>query len=74
MNRAREPLKLKPNLKQLIAPAAVGLILFLLFQVFPSTNSDSTEMASPNIISKEQARQAASSFAQEFCSLRLQNG
>lgn len=66
MNRAREPLKLKPNLKQLIAPAAVGLILFLLFQVFPSTNPDSTEMASPNIISKEQARQAASSFAQEF--------
>ena len=74
MNRAREPLKLKPNLKRLIAPAAVGLILFLLFQVFPSTNSDSTEMASPNIISKEQARQAASSFAQEFCSLRSQNG
>lgn len=65
MNRAREPLKLKPNLKQLIAPAAVGLILFLLFQVFPWANPDDAEMASPDIISKEQARQAASRFAQE---------
>lgn len=65
MNRASEPLRLKPNLKQLIAPAVVGLILFLLFQVFPSTNTDSTEMATPDIISKAQAEQAASRFAQE---------
>jgi len=65
MNRAREPLKLEPNLKQLFVPAAIGLILFLLFQVFPTFSPESAEMASPDIISKEQARQAASRFASE---------
>lgn len=65
MNRAREPLKLELNLKRLIAPAAIGLILFLFIQVFPAMNPDSTEMASPDVISKEEALQAASRFASE---------
>ncbi|CAM3458537.1 MULTISPECIES: CPBP family intramembrane glutamic endopeptidase [Paenibacillus] len=65
MNRAAEPLKLKPNLKKLIAPAIIGLILFLIFQVLPSTSFESTDTPYPQIISKDEAEQAASRFARE---------
>ncbi|MFF3922711.1 CPBP family intramembrane glutamic endopeptidase [Paenibacillus lactis] len=65
MNRAEEPLKLTPNLKKLIAPAIIGLILFLIFQVLPSTSFESTDTPYPQIISKDEAAQAASRFARE---------
>ncbi|WP_054958180.1 CPBP family intramembrane glutamic endopeptidase [Paenibacillus dakarensis] len=65
MNKAGHPLKLHSNKKPLAILGVIGLILFLVFQVLPSIASDSLEVKSPELISKEEAAKAAVRFAEE---------
>lgn len=63
MNPLGQPLVLKANFKRLGLLAAIGLILFFVFQIFPATSSQTTDIQSTSFISKEQATQSARSFA-----------
>ncbi|KQY80682.1 abortive phage infection protein [Paenibacillus sp. Root52] len=63
MNPLGQPLELKANFKRLGLLAAIGLILFFVFQIFPATSSQTTDITSTPVISKEQATQSARSFA-----------
>lgn len=63
MNRINQPLQLKVNYKILGILGAIGLILFVLFQVLPSTASDTLEQQNTKVISKEAAENAARQFA-----------
>ncbi|WP_106766861.1 CPBP family intramembrane glutamic endopeptidase [Paenibacillus faecalis] len=65
MNRAGEPLNLQSNKKPLIILGAIGLILFLIIQVFPSITTDTAEVEAPELITKTAAAEAAERFAQE---------
>ncbi|MBB6020786.1 hypothetical protein HNR77_001848 [Paenibacillus sp. JGP012] len=63
MNPLGQPLQFKANFMRLGLLAVIGLILFFVFQIFPATSSQTTEISSAAYISKEQAVQAARSFA-----------
>ncbi|MBR2563869.1 MAG: CPBP family intramembrane metalloprotease [Paenibacillus sp.] len=63
MNPLGQPLQLKANFKRLGLLAVIGLILFFVFQIFPATSSQTTEISSTIPISKEQAIESARSFA-----------
>lgn len=63
MNPLGQPLVLKANFKRLGLLAVIGLILFFVFQIFPATSSQTTDIPSTSFISKEQATQSARSFA-----------
>ncbi|MGM1048711.1 MAG: CPBP family intramembrane glutamic endopeptidase [Bacillota bacterium] len=65
MNKAGQPLKLQSNKKPLMVLGAIGLILFLIFQVFPSTASDTLEVKAPEMITKGAAVEAAERFVEE---------
>lgn len=65
MNKAGHPLKLESNKKPLLVLGAIGLVLFLIFQVFPSTASDALEVKAPEMITKAAAAEAAERFTQE---------
>ncbi|CAM3046803.1 type II CAAX endopeptidase family protein [Paenibacillus sediminis] len=64
MNPTGQPLTLRINHKRLGLLAAIGLVIFLFLQVFPSTASDTLEIQSTKIISKEKAAEAAKTFIQ----------
>ncbi len=64
MHSTGHPLKLKTNYKVLGLLGTIGLILFMILQVFPSTASDTLEQQSRELISKEQARDAATQYAE----------
>lgn len=74
MNKAGEPLKLQSNKKPLMVLGAIGLILFLIIQVFPSTASDSLEVKAPEMITKAAAAEAAERFAQEQLQYNIASG
>lgn len=63
MNPLGQPLQLKANFKRLGLLAVIGLILFFVFQIFPATSSQTTEISSTIPINKEQAIESARSFA-----------
>jgi hypothetical protein len=63
MNPLGQPLVLKANFKRLGLLAAIGLILFFVFQIFPATSSQTTDIQSTSFISKEKAVESARSFA-----------
>lgn len=65
MNKAGHPLHLKTDKQPLVLLGIIGLILFLIFQVFPSTASITSEVKTPEMITKEAAIGAAERFAQE---------
>lgn len=65
MNKAGQPLHLKSEKQPLVLLGIIGLILFLIFQVFPSTASDTSEVKTPDMITKAAAIDAAERFAQE---------
>lgn len=65
MNPTGQPVQLRPNYKILGVLAAVGLVLFLLLQVFPSTASDTLEVQQVNVISQEKAIDSAKAFASD---------
>ncbi|KKO50938.1 CPBP family intramembrane glutamic endopeptidase [Paenibacillus sp. DMB20] len=66
MNKTGQPLKLEPNFKPLVILAVIGLVLFLIFQVFPSTSSRTLETGkTPEMISKPEAAKAAERFVRE---------
>ncbi|OAB48157.1 CPBP family intramembrane glutamic endopeptidase [Paenibacillus antarcticus] len=64
MNVTGQPLKLKTNYKVLSLLGAIGLILFMIIQVFPGTASDTLEQQSTGIITKEQALEVATQYAE----------
>lgn len=72
MNPLGQPLQLKANFKRLGLLAVIGLILFFVFQIFPATSSQTTEISSTSFISKDQAIQAARSFAASVDDYTLQ--
>ncbi|MEN1988559.1 type II CAAX endopeptidase family protein [Paenibacillus hubeiensis] len=63
MNPLGQPLRVKANFKRLGLLAAIGLILFAVLQIFPSTSTQTTDIQSAPIITKAQAVQSARSFA-----------
>ncbi|RAI96823.1 membrane protease YdiL (CAAX protease family) [Paenibacillus pabuli] len=63
MNPLGQPLVLKANFKRLGLLAAIGLILFFVFQIFPATSSQTTDIQSTSFISKEKAAESGRSFA-----------
>ncbi|MFS0872935.1 CPBP family intramembrane glutamic endopeptidase [Paenibacillus xylanilyticus] len=71
MNPLGQPLVLKANFKRLGLLAAIGLILFFVFQIFPATSSQTTDIQSTSFISKEQAAQSARSFAASIADYTL---
>ncbi|MCJ8013933.1 CPBP family intramembrane metalloprotease [Paenibacillus sp. KQZ6P-2] len=71
MNPVGQPLQLKVNYKRLGVFAFIGLVLFILFQVLPSTASDTLEQQNTKVISKEQAKDAAVAFAQNTLHLQI---
>lgn len=71
MNPLGQPLVLKANFKRLGLLAAIGLILFFVFQIFPATSSQTTDIPSTSFISKEQATQSARSFAASMADYAL---
>lgn len=71
MNPLGQPLVLKANFKRLGLLAAIGLILFFVFQIFPATSSQTTDIPSTSFISKEQATQSARSFAASIANYTL---
>ena len=71
MNPLGQPLQLKANFKRLGLLAAIGLILFFVFQIFPATSSQTTDIQSTSFISKEQAAQSARSFAASMADYTL---
>lgn len=71
MNPLGQPLVLKANFKRLGLLAAVGLVLFFVFQIFPATSSQTTDIQSTSFISKEQATQSARSFAASMADYTL---
>jgi hypothetical protein len=71
MNSLGQPLKLKANYKVLGVLGAIGLLLFMIVQVFPSTASDTLEQQSKELISKEQARTSAIQYAQSQLQLHI---
>ncbi|MBE7682844.1 MULTISPECIES: CPBP family intramembrane glutamic endopeptidase [Paenibacillus] len=71
MNPLGQPLVLKANFKRLGLLAAIGLILFFVFQIFPATSSQTTDIPSTSFISKEQATQSARSFAASMADYTL---
>lgn len=73
MNPLGQPLLLKANFKRLGLLAAIGLILFFVFQIFPATSSQTTEISSTSFISKEEATQSARSFAASVDDYTLPN-
>ncbi|MGF7047094.1 hypothetical protein J2T13_001596 [Paenibacillus sp. DS2015] len=65
MNSMGQPLKLKANYKVLGILGALGLVVFFIINfVMPAINVSSTELQSVKMISKEQATQTATQFAQ----------
>ncbi|OAB45915.1 CPBP family intramembrane glutamic endopeptidase [Paenibacillus glacialis] len=64
MNSMGHPLKLKTNYKVLGLLGTIGLILFIIIQVFPITASDTLEQQTRDMISKEQALEAATTYAE----------
>lgn len=64
MNSTGQPLKLNINYKVLGICGVIGLILFMILQVFPSTASDTLEQPSKELITKDQARNAATQYAE----------
>lgn len=64
MNSTGQPLKINTNYKVLGLFGVIGLILFMIFQVFPSNASDTLEPASKELITKNQARIAATQYAE----------
>ena len=64
LNRPGQPLVLKPNYSLLGVLAAIGLILFFIFQILPGTSMQSTEQQTAKVISKEEAYQAAVQYAE----------
>ncbi|MWV46892.1 CPBP family intramembrane metalloprotease [Paenibacillus sp. HJL G12] len=71
MNPVGQPLHLKANYKRLGVFAVIGLVLFILFQVLPSTASETLEQQNTKVISKEQAQSAAVTFAQNTLHLQI---
>ncbi|MBY0220141.1 CPBP family intramembrane glutamic endopeptidase [Paenibacillus illinoisensis] len=71
MNPLGQPLVLKANFKRLGLLAVIGLILFFVFQIFPATSSQTTDIPSTSFISKEQATQSARSFAASMADYTL---
>ncbi|WP_440112408.1 CPBP family intramembrane glutamic endopeptidase [Paenibacillus sp. QZ-Y1] len=71
MNPLGQPLLLKANFKRLGLLAAMGLILFFVFQIFPATSSQTTDIQSTSFISKEKATQSARSFAASIADYTL---
>ncbi|MFK0525867.1 CPBP family intramembrane glutamic endopeptidase [Paenibacillus illinoisensis] len=71
MNPLGQPLVLKANFKRLGLLAAIGLILFFVFQIFPATSSQTTDIPSTSFISKEQATESARSFAASIVNYTL---
>ncbi|MDR0268285.1 type II CAAX endopeptidase family protein [Paenibacillus sp.] len=71
MNPVGQPLQLKVNYKRLGVFAVIGLVLFVIFQILPSTASETLEQQNTKVISKEQAQQAAETFAQNTLHLQI---
>ncbi|MBE9915317.1 CPBP family intramembrane metalloprotease [Paenibacillus donghaensis] len=71
MNPVGQPLQLKVNYKRLGVFAVIGLVLFVLFQILPSTASETLEQQNTKVISKEQALSAAETFAQDTLHLQI---
>lgn len=69
MNRTGQPLVLKPNFKRLCVLGAIGLILFVVFQILPGTAMQSTEQQTQEVITKQQAFEAAMPYAQQFAGI-----
>lgn len=65
MNKVGHSLHLQANKKPLITLGIIGLILFIIFQVLPSTSSDTADSLSSKMITKAEAVNAAERFAQE---------
>lgn len=65
MNRTGQPLVLKPNFKWLGVLGAIGLILFVVLQILPGTAMQSTEQQTQEVITKQEAFEAALSYAQQ---------
>lgn len=74
MNPVGQPLQLRTNYKRLGVFAVIGLVLFVLFQILPSTASDTLEQQDTKVISKEQAEQAAVTYAQNMLHLQIDKG
>lgn len=55
---------LKPNYSLLGVLAAIGLIVFFIFQILPGTSMQSTEQQTTKVISKEEAYQSALRYAE----------
>lgn len=64
MNPVGQPLRLKANYKWLGIFAVIGLVLFVLFQILPSTASETLEQQNTKVISKAEAQRAAEAFMQ----------
>lgn len=72
MNSSTKPYGRILNQKLIWVLAALGLIIFLFVQVFPSTASETLEMdQSGKVISKQQARNEAIKFAQSVLHMNL---
>lgn len=65
MNRTGQPLVLTPNFKRLSVLGAIGLILFVVFQILPGTAMQSTEQQTQKVITKQEAFEAALPYAQQ---------
>lgn len=65
MNQTGQPLILKPNFKWLGAIGVIGLILFVVFQILPSTGMQTTEQETKEVITKQQAFEAALPYAEQ---------
>ncbi|MDR9856729.1 type II CAAX endopeptidase family protein [Paenibacillus sp. VCA1] len=71
MNPVGQPLRLKVNYKWLGVSAVIGLVLFVLFQILPSTASETLEQQNMKVISKDQAHNAAEAFMQNTLHLQV---
>ncbi|WP_211746509.1 type II CAAX endopeptidase family protein [Paenibacillus sp. Marseille-Q4541] len=65
MNRTGQPLVLKPNFKWLGVLGAIGLILFVVFQILPGTAMQATEQQTQEVLTKQEAYEAALPYAEQ---------
>lgn len=71
MNPIGEPLVLKVNYKLLGLLGGIGLVLFLIFQVFPSSSSDTLNQQNTKVISKSEAEGTARTFAASVLHMKI---
>lgn len=71
MNFLGQPLKLNFDKKKLGILAVIGLILFIVLRLFPTTSSDTLEQSITDLITKEEAVQSARQFAEKELGAQL---